>query len=131
MLYCGKIGSLGPRADILKLVTSLFGPQLRLEGSYKLGSLLLSFLPSFHQFSWNWLINFSVTSPSTRGAYGDVTYVRMAHVPQIWRKRAKNEVFRIYWKIWTLFFPESGLKWKFILLLHSCTNFVFGKNLVP
>ena len=43
---------------MLFLFLHYLDPQLWPEGSYELGSVLSSFLPSVRKFSWDWLISF-------------------------------------------------------------------------
>ena len=47
------------------------------------------------------------------------------------QKWAKNRVFRIHWKIWSLIFTEVVLYENLYYSLCSCINPIFGKMLVP
>ena len=83
-------------------------PQPWLEGSNKLGFILLSFCPSFQQFCWNWLSifwNFTWCYSLTWGCAWQPDFLKKESyffppkMGKIGQKWTKDRVFWMHWKI--------------------------------
>ena len=123
----------GHYSIVKKLEKSIFilhlflDPQLRLEGSYKIGSVLPSVLPSVPKFSQNWLISFFLKLRMVLGAHMQLLGTEpdflekipiKQRCPKMVKKRPKNRVFGVFKKIMSLVLPGICVKRKFLWFIN-------------
>ena len=98
-------------------------PQLRLEGSYKIGSVL----PSVPKFSQNWLISFFLKLRMVLGAHMQLLVTEpdfleknpiKQRCPKMVKKWPKNRVFGVFKKIMSLVLPGICVKRKFLWFIN-------------